>query len=140
MLHPTQMPAINSSMPAEQLQSALTAALADDQRTEDILRERARIPAATLNDRRFREVYITADQAVEFGLAHDIVEFALPEGNEIKSDRGKRCMVTVLQPLPASRNRLARSRRTAWPLPVCRCPPGRPFRLTEPAARAGGPR
>lgn len=83
MLHPTQMPAINSSMQAEQLQSALTAALADDQRTEDILRERAGIPEATLNDRLFKEVYITANQAVEFGLAHDIVEFALPEGDEI---------------------------------------------------------
>ena len=70
-------------MRAEQLQSSLTAALADDQRTEDILRERASIPDTVLNNRRFREVYITSEEAVEFGLAHDVIEFSLPKGNEI---------------------------------------------------------
>ena len=83
MIHPTQMSALQPNMQAEQLQSALTAALADDQRTEHILRERTNIPDATLTDRRFKEVYITADQAVEFGLAHEIIEFSLPEGHEI---------------------------------------------------------
>ena len=82
MIHPTEMPA-QASMRAEQLQSSLTAALADDQRTEDILRERACIPDTVLNDRRLREVYITSEQAVEFGLAHEVVEFSLPKGNEI---------------------------------------------------------
>ena len=82
MIHPTQMPA-QSNMQAEQLQSSLTAALADDHRTENILRERARIPDSILTERRFKEVYITAEQAVEFGLAHEIVEFSLPQGNEI---------------------------------------------------------
>ena len=83
MIHPTQMPAIHNSMQAEQLQSSLTAALADDQRTENILRERTTIPKSTLANRRFKEVYITANEAVKFGLAHNIVEFRLPKGNEI---------------------------------------------------------
>lgn len=83
MIHPTQIPGLQPNIQAEQLQSALTAALADDQRTEDILRERTDIPDATLTDRRFKDVYITADKAVEFGLAHKVVEFTLPKGNEI---------------------------------------------------------
>ena len=82
MIHPTEMPA-QASMRAEQLNSSLTAALADDQRTENILRERARIPDATLSERRFKEVYITSEKAVEFGLAHKVVEFSLPHGNEM---------------------------------------------------------
>ncbi len=83
MLHPTEMPAIHNSMRAEQLQSALDAALTSDQRTEDILRERARIPDPILDARRFKEVFIDADKAVEFGLAHKVVEFSLPDGHEI---------------------------------------------------------
>ena len=82
MIHPTEMPA-HPNMRAEQLNSSLTAALADDQRTENILRERACIPDATLSERRFKEVYITSEEAVEFGLAHKVVEFSLPHGNEM---------------------------------------------------------
>ena len=82
MLHPTSMHA-QERMQAEQLQSSLTAALADDQRTEDILRERISIPGALLTERRFKEVYITAEKAVELGLAHAVCDFSLPEGNEI---------------------------------------------------------
>ena len=81
MIHPTEIPA--HPMRAEQLNSSLTAALADDQRIEDILRERARIPDATLSERRFKEVYITSEKALEFGLAHKVVEFSLPHGNEM---------------------------------------------------------
>ena len=82
IIHPTEIPA-HANMRAEQLNSSLTAALADDQRTENILRERASIPNSTLNDRRFKEVYITSEKAVEFGLAHKVVEFSLPHGNEM---------------------------------------------------------
>ena len=82
MIHPTEMPA-HANMRAEQLNSSLTAALAEDQRTEDILRERARIPDAMLKERRFKEVYIASEEAVEFSLAHRVVEFSLPKGNEI---------------------------------------------------------
>ena len=82
MIHPTAMPA-QENMPAEKLQSSLTAALADDERTENILRERASIPDTVLVERRFKEVYITPKQAVEFGLVHEVNEFVLPKGNEI---------------------------------------------------------
>lgn len=82
MIHPTEMPA-QDYMRAERLQSHLSAALADDERTENILRQRASIPDAILAERRFNDVYITPQDAVEFGLAHKISEFSLPRGNEI---------------------------------------------------------
>ncbi len=82
LIHPTEMPA-QEYMRAERLQANLTAALAEDKRTEDILRQRATIPEDILATRRFNDVHITPEDAVKFGLAHDICEFALPEGNEI---------------------------------------------------------
>ena len=85
MIHPTEMPAL-ASMRAEQLQSSLTAALADDKRTEDILRERASIPDAHLVDRRFREVYITAEEALEFGLVQRYQRVFSPKGERNLSD------------------------------------------------------
>ena len=82
MMHPTEMMQ-QYNMSSETLQSLLDAALADDQRTENILRQRTTIPDEILAARRFKEVHITPEQAVEFGLAHEIVEFSLPRGNEI---------------------------------------------------------
>ena len=82
MMHPTEMQQQNN-MRSETLQSLLDAALADDQRTENILRQRTSIPDKTLTARRTREVHITPQQAVEFGLADRVSEFALPRGNEI---------------------------------------------------------
>ena len=82
MMHPTEMQQ-QGNIRAERLQSLLDAALADDERTENILRQRTSIPDATLAARRFKEVYITPQQAVEFGLADGVCDFALPRGNEI---------------------------------------------------------
>ena len=82
MMHPTEMPQQNNMRP-ETLQSLLDAALADDKRTENILRQRTSIPAETLAARRFREVHITPQEAVEFGLSDAVRDFALPKGNEI---------------------------------------------------------
>ena len=82
MMHPTEMTQ-PYNMRSETLQFLLDAALADDQRTENILRQRAAIPDDILAARRFREVHITPEKAVEFGLAHAVCDFALPRGNEI---------------------------------------------------------
>ncbi len=81
-IHPTAMPP-QENMSAERLQSSLNAALADDQRTEDILRQRTSLSAEILNERRFRDVYITPKDAVKFGLVSEIREFSLPGGHEI---------------------------------------------------------
>ena len=82
MIHPTAL-APQAGMTATLLQSSLNAALADDQRTEDILRQRANIPAAVLADRRAKDVYITPNEAVSYGLVSAVREFALPKGNQI---------------------------------------------------------
>jgi ATP-dependent Clp protease, protease subunit len=82
MIHPTVM-ASKEGMSAQRLQSSLDSALADDRRTENILRERAAIPEELLTARRFKDVYITPHEAVIYGLVHAVKEFALPEGEEI---------------------------------------------------------
>lgn len=82
MMHPTEMPQ-PGNMRAETLQSLLDAALADDQRTENILRQRTSIPDEALGARRFTEFYITPEKAVEFRLCDAVCDFTLPHGNEI---------------------------------------------------------
>jgi len=82
MIHPTTIPT-QEGMGAERLQSALEAALADDTRTENILRERARIPQRVLTDRRTRDVHINPIQATEYGIVHEVREFLLPRGSQI---------------------------------------------------------
>jgi ATP-dependent protease ClpP protease subunit len=82
MIHPTVIPS-QEGMGAERLQSALDAALADDTRTENILRERARIPERLLVERRTRDVHINPKDAAEYGIVHGVREFVLPRGNQI---------------------------------------------------------
>jgi ATP-dependent Clp protease protease subunit len=82
MIHPVAAPA-GGNMAAEPLQAALNAALADEARLENILRERTAITEDILARRRTTDVYLTAQQALELGLAHEIGEFTLPAGNKI---------------------------------------------------------
>ena len=82
LIHPTAIPS-NENMGAERLQSFLDAALADDARTESILRERASIPDDVLAARRFRDVHINPKDAAAYGIVHGVSDFALPRGNQI---------------------------------------------------------
>lgn len=82
MIHPTSFSSLEN-MTSERLQANLNAALADDARTESILRERTALPEAILTARRFQDVYIAPDKALEYGLVHGIREFSLPSGNQI---------------------------------------------------------
>lgn len=83
MMHPTAIGPFNEPLPWERLDAARFAALAEDARTEDILRERTNIPDDFLAARRVKEVHVTPDQALEWGLVHSVREFSLPKGNEI---------------------------------------------------------
>jgi ATP-dependent Clp protease protease subunit len=83
MIHPTTLGPFQEALTWARLDSAMQAALADDHRTEEILRERTTLPDDILSARRVREVFITPAQALEFGLVHEIREFALPKGNEV---------------------------------------------------------
>lgn len=82
MMHPVTLGA-QGAMAAEALQANLTAALADENRTDAILRERANIDPNVLARRRFTDVYLSAEQALGFGLVHRVEEFRLPPGNQI---------------------------------------------------------
>lgn len=81
MIHPTTMG--GSEMTARRLQSTLDAALADDDRTDDILRQYSAIPEDVLTARRHSEIYIAPAQAVAYGLVQAVREFALPQGQDI---------------------------------------------------------
>lgn len=82
LIHPTSVNP-QAGMTAQLLQSTLDAALADDARTESILRERTSIPADLLDSRRIRDVYISPQDAVSHGIVHGIREFSLPQGVEV---------------------------------------------------------
>ncbi len=82
MMHPVQVGS-NGTMASGPLQAALDSALKDEARTEEILRERARIPEDVLAARRTRDIYLTAQDALNYGLVHEIGQFALPPGNKV---------------------------------------------------------
>ena len=82
MIHPSAIP-LQESMGAERLQSFVDSALAEDERTENILRERTSLPKRLLTARRLKNVHISPQKALEFGLVHAIDEFVLPRGHEI---------------------------------------------------------
>lgn len=82
MMHPVATGA-SGALSTDVLLAALDSAQRDEARTEAILRDRTRIPDEVLTARRTRDVYITAEQALQFGLAHDIADFVLPPGNKI---------------------------------------------------------
>jgi len=82
MIHPSTVPS-TTGQTWQHLQGSLDAALAEDQRTEAILRERTRLTDEFLNARRFKDVHILPDEAVRQGLVEGIVEFALPQGAQI---------------------------------------------------------
>ena len=81
MIHPTTMG--GAEMTARRLQSTLDAALADDDRTDNILRQRSTIPEEVLAARRHSEIHISPAQALEFGLVQAVREFTLPGGQQI---------------------------------------------------------
>lgn len=83
MIHPTTLGPFQEGLSWERLDGARSAALADDARTEQILRERANVPDDFLSARRVKDVHITPDQALQWGLVHGVREFSLPKGQEI---------------------------------------------------------
>jgi ATP-dependent Clp protease protease subunit len=82
LIHPTTVndPGFRN---AEQLKTGVTSALADDKRTENILRERTSMPDQLLRKRRIGDVWITPQIALQHGLVDRIEEFVLPPGQNI---------------------------------------------------------
>jgi ATP-dependent Clp protease protease subunit len=82
MIHPTTMGSAEG-MSARRLQSTLDAALADDDRTDNILRQYSTIPEDVLAARRYSEIHIAPRQAIDFGLVQGVREFTLPKRQQI---------------------------------------------------------
>jgi ATP-dependent Clp protease protease subunit len=82
MMHPVALSG-NGAMTSGLLLASLDAAQTDEARTEAILRERTDLPEDILSSRRTRDVYITPENALSYGLVHEIAEFTLPPGNKI---------------------------------------------------------
>jgi len=83
MIHPVTIGPFAEGVPWEKLQSSLAGTLAEEARTESILRERTRLSDEILSTRRVKDVHIVPGDALEYGLVHQIKDFALPKGNEI---------------------------------------------------------
>lgn len=67
----------------ERLDGLLKGALADEERVDDVLRDRCTLPQDVMTGRRNRDTYLSPQHAVEYGIAHGISEFSLPRGKEI---------------------------------------------------------
>jgi len=82
MIHPTsffQLPECST----DRLRTLYEAALADDERTNSILRERTRLPDNFLDARRLSDVHITPDMALEHEVVHALTEFSVPKGIQV---------------------------------------------------------
>jgi ATP-dependent protease ClpP protease subunit len=80
MIHPIQAQANGAH---GTLRSTMDMIEAEENRIDDILRERAAIPEDVLTDRRAGDVFFTAQKALEYGLVNDIGAFTLPPGNKV---------------------------------------------------------
>jgi ATP-dependent protease ClpP protease subunit len=83
MMHPVAVGAKAQSLAIKPLMESLQAAISDETRTESILRAHTNFPDTILSQRRETDVYIPAQDALSYGLVHEIVEFTLPSGNQI---------------------------------------------------------
>lgn len=83
LTHPAEAPASAEGKTWERLKSTLDAASAEDQRIENILRERCALDDTIYSQRRFRDVHLTAQDALKFGITHSIEEFSLPSSASI---------------------------------------------------------
>lgn len=83
MMHPTSVPSSAEGMSWERLQSAMNGALAEEKRTDNILRDRTSVPDDIIGARSVREVHFSPEDAVKYSIAHEIKELSLPHGTRI---------------------------------------------------------
>jgi ATP-dependent Clp protease, protease subunit len=72
MMHPTTVGPFTDRIASGRLQSALDSAMADDERTERILRERTGLPNEILGAKRLGDVHLSPEEALKFGLVHEV--------------------------------------------------------------------
>jgi ATP-dependent Clp protease protease subunit len=82
MLHRTQATPIGAT--AERLHALGKSVALDDQRTETILREHLKMmPDELWEVHKIADLWLSADEAIRFGLATDIGDFAPPLGSQV---------------------------------------------------------
>jgi len=68
---------------AAKLNHVAKSLILDDQRTEDIVRNHVKFPPELWDALEHHDVYISGEEAVKFGIAHEIAEFAPPSGTQV---------------------------------------------------------
>lgn len=82
MTHPAEF-APDRNMTSTRAQSLLSSVLAEDARIEKILCDRTNTPTSVISDRRVKDVHIKPVEAVQYGIASQIMEFVLPSGEKL---------------------------------------------------------
>ena len=80
MIHPVSMQANGYHA---SLKSAMDLTEIEEARIDAILAERTEIPDAVLQERRSRDIFFTAQKALEYGLVTGLGSFSLPAGQQI---------------------------------------------------------
>jgi ATP-dependent Clp protease protease subunit len=81
MLHRTQASPMGAT--AERLQAIGKSISLDDQRTEAILRKHLKMPDDLWDVHRVADLWLSAEEAVKYGLATEIGDFAPPFGTQV---------------------------------------------------------
>jgi ATP-dependent Clp protease, protease subunit len=81
MLHRTQASPMGAT--AERLQAITKSVALDDQRTEEILRQHLVMPDDVWEVHKTADLWLSAEEAVKYGLATKIAEFAPPFGSQV---------------------------------------------------------
>lgn len=80
MIHPVSMQANGYHA---SLKSAMDLTEIEEARIDAILAERAKVPDDILRERRNRDIFFSAEKALEYGLVTQLGVFTLPPGNQI---------------------------------------------------------
>jgi ATP-dependent Clp protease protease subunit len=83
MLHRTQAAPLGAT--AERLQALGKSVMLDDQRTEAILRAHLKLPDDLWDVHRVADLWLSAEEAVKYGLATEIADFAPQKGMQLFS-------------------------------------------------------
>jgi len=68
---------------AEQIQKSIRALKIEDRRSEDILRQHINLPPKRWQVHKRGDLILTAQESVQFGLAHTVGDFAPPAGSKL---------------------------------------------------------
>jgi ATP-dependent Clp protease, protease subunit len=68
---------------ATKLQRVAETLVLDDKRTDEIVRNHVKLPDELLKELQFHDIYLSGEEAVQYGLADGIADFAPPAGSQV---------------------------------------------------------